>query len=126
MEAGFSLYGFAFLGQVQAAFADDNFEVFDIWDVLVDDRFVDESQAFRQAAVRANRAAGTLGAGLRNLKAVSVCQPALSSARIMMRSSPAPVSLAKSASSASKNGLETPLCTYQKISPVAGETKAVT
>lgn len=43
MEAGFSLYGFAFLGQVEAAFADDIFEVFDGWDVLVDDRFVDES-----------------------------------------------------------------------------------
>jgi hypothetical protein len=29
-------------------------------------------------------------------------------------------------SSASKNGFETPSCTYQKVSPLAGDTKAVT
>ena len=44
----------------------------------------------------------------------------------MIRSRPAPASSAKAASSGSKNGFETPLETYQKNSPVAGETKAVT
>ena len=44
----------------------------------------------------------------------------------MMRSRPAPASRANSARSASKNGLETPFDTYQKVSPVAGNTKAVT
>jgi hypothetical protein len=33
---------------------------------------------------------------------------------------------AKVLSSASKNGFETPSCTYQKVSPLAGDTKAVT
>jgi hypothetical protein len=43
-----------------------------------------------------------------------------------MRSRPAPDSLANAANKASKNGFETPLEIYQKHSPVAGETKAVT
>ncbi len=41
-----------------------------------------------------------------------------------MRSRPAPASWAKAASKASKNGFETPLETYQKHSPVAGDTNA--
>jgi len=44
----------------------------------------------------------------------------------MIRSRPAPASSAKAANNCSKNGFETPLETYQKHSPVAGETKAVT
>ena len=43
-----------------------------------------------------------------------------------MRSSPAPASRAKSASTSSKSRLETPVDRYQKLSPVAGETKTVT
>ena len=39
---------------------------------------------------------------------------------------PAPASRANSASSAAKNGLDTPFDTDQKVSPVAGNTKAVT
>jgi hypothetical protein len=45
---------------------------------------------------------------------------------ISRRSRPAPASSANSRSSASKNGLDTPFETYQKLSPVAGETNAVT
>lgn len=44
----------------------------------------------------------------------------------MILSRPAPASSAKVANRASKNGFETPLEMYQKHSPVAGETKAVT
>jgi hypothetical protein len=39
---------------------------------------------------------------------------------------PAPASRAKSASTSSKSCLETPVERYQKLSPVLGETKAVT
>src|SRR3954452_3436063 len=56
----------------------------------------------------------------------AVCQPALSSKSTMMRSRPAPASRANSASSAAKNGLETPFDTYQNVSPEVGCTKAVT
>ena len=56
----------------------------------------------------------------------SVCQPALSSTRMMMRSFPAPVERAKAASSFSKNGLLMPFDRYQTVSPLAGATKAVT
>jgi len=45
VEAGFSFYGFAFLGQVDAALADDVLELFDCWDMLVDDGLVDEGQS---------------------------------------------------------------------------------
>ena len=45
---------------------------------------------------------------------------------MMMRSDPAPASRAKVASKASKKGFDTPSDKYQKVSPVAGETKAVT
>src|SRR3954466_6789136 len=44
----------------------------------------------------------------------------------MMRSRPAPASRANSASSAAKNGFETPFEMYQKVSPEIGCTKAVT
>src|SRR3954452_21170965 len=47
----------------------------------------------------------------------SVCQPALSSSSTMMRSRPAPASRANRASSAAKNGLETPFDTDQNTSP---------
>ena len=43
-----------------------------------------------------------------------------------MRATPAPASRAKRASSFSKNRLETPFEMYQKVSPLVGETKAVT
>jgi hypothetical protein len=55
----------------------------------------------------------------------TVCQPALSSPSTMRRSRPAPASRANSASSAAKNGLETPFDTYQKVAPEIGCTKAV-
>ena len=44
----------------------------------------------------------------------------------MVRLTPAPASRAKVSSSAEKNGFETPSCTYQKVSPLAGDTNAVT
>jgi hypothetical protein len=44
----------------------------------------------------------------------------------MMRSRPAPASRAKSARVSAKSSLSTPVPMYQKLSPVAGETKAVT
>jgi hypothetical protein len=44
----------------------------------------------------------------------------------MIRSRPAFASRAKSARVASKSSLSTPVARYQKLSPVAGETKAVT
>src|SRR3954451_25056476 len=47
----------------------------------------------------------------------AVCQPALSSTSAIMRSRPAPASRANKASSAAKNGLDTPFDTYQKVSP---------
>src|SRR6185369_8067062 len=56
----------------------------------------------------------------------AVCQPALSSPSTTMRSRPAPASRANSASSAAKNGLDTPFDTYQNTSPEIGCTKAVT
>ncbi|MGA7324236.1 MAG: hypothetical protein WBX25_07095, partial [Rhodomicrobium sp.] len=43
----------------------------------------------------------------------------------MVRHIPAPASRANASSSASKNRFDTPLEMYQKVSPVAGETKAV-
>jgi hypothetical protein len=55
----------------------------------------------------------------------SPCQPALSSSSTMLRSRPAPASLANSASNSSKNGLETPFDTYQSVSLLAGATKTV-
>jgi hypothetical protein len=45
---------------------------------------------------------------------------------MMTRSRPAPASRAKSARVSSKSSLSTPVARYQKLSPVAGETKAVT
>jgi hypothetical protein len=45
---------------------------------------------------------------------------------MMIRSRPAPASRAKSARVSSKRSLATPVERYQKLSPVAGETKAVT
>src|SRR3954471_21621531 len=56
----------------------------------------------------------------------AVCQPALSSPSTRMRSRPAPASRANSASSAAKNGLDTPFDTDQNTSPDIGWTKAVT
>ena len=56
----------------------------------------------------------------------AVCPRAPSSTRTMMRPRPAPASREKSASVSSKSALETPLERRQKLSPVAGETKAVT
>ena len=56
----------------------------------------------------------------------AVCQPALSSSSTMLRSRPAPASRANRASSAAKNGLDTPFEMYQKVSPEIGCTKAVT
>src|SRR3954462_4863349 len=56
----------------------------------------------------------------------AVCQPALSSPSTMMRSRPAPASRANRASSAAKNGLDTPFDMDQKVSPEIGCTKAVT
>jgi hypothetical protein len=44
----------------------------------------------------------------------------------MIRSRPAPASRTKSARVPSKNALSTPVARYQKLLPVAGETKAVT
>ena len=44
----------------------------------------------------------------------------------MMRLEPASASRAKVSSKASKNSFDTPLETYQKVSPVAGDTNAVT
>src|SRR3954471_8931504 len=55
-----------------------------------------------------------------------VGEPALSSPSTRMRSRPAPASRANKASSAAKNGLETPFETYQNTSPEIGCTKAVT
>src|SRR3954463_6855440 len=52
--------------------------------------------------------------------------PARSSPSTTMRSRPAPASRANSASSAAKNGLETPFEMYQNTSPEIGWTKAVT
>src|SRR3954462_10419794 len=51
------------------------------------------------------------------LRLGAVCQPALSSPSTMTRSRPAPASRANSASSAAKNGLDTPFDTYQNVSP---------
>ena len=44
----------------------------------------------------------------------------------MMRLKPASASRAKVSSKASKNSFDIPLERYQKVSPVAGETNAVT
>ena len=44
----------------------------------------------------------------------------------MIRSRPAPASRAKRARVSSKSSLLAPVERYQKLSPVAGETKAVT
>lgn len=93
----------------------------------IDDRLVDEGpQRLGRLKLRAvggrktsRRPSGTASPG-------SPCQPALSSTRTMTRSRPAPASSAKRRNSASKNGFDTPLETYQKHSPVAGDTKAVT
>ena len=60
------------------------------------------------------------------LRLGAVCQPALSSSSTMMRSRPAPASRANRASSAAKNGLDTPFEMDQKVSPEIGCTKAVT
>jgi hypothetical protein len=45
---------------------------------------------------------------------------------MMIQSRPAPASRAKSARVSSKSCLSTLVARYQKLSPVAGETKAVT
>jgi hypothetical protein len=51
----------------------------------------------------------------------------LSRTRTIVRSRPAFASRVKVASNnASKNGLDTPSRKYQKVSPLAGDTKAVT
>ena len=56
----------------------------------------------------------------------ALCHPALSSTSRMIRPKPASASRAKVSSKASKNSFDTPLETYQKVSPVAGDAKAVT
>jgi hypothetical protein len=50
----------------------------------------------------------------------------LSSTSRMIRPKPASASRAKVSSKAAKNSFDTPLETYQKVSPVAGDAKAVT
>ena len=60
------------------------------------------------------------------LRLAGPCHPALSSTSKMMRLKPRFGLRAKVSSKASKNSFDTPLETYQKVSPVAGDTNAVT
>jgi hypothetical protein len=55
-----------------------------------------------------------------------VYQPAPSRTSRTIRSRPTPASRAKSASVSWNSSLSTPVERYQKLSPVAGETKTVT
>jgi hypothetical protein len=69
-------------------------------------------------------AAGGLCLGI--FRSAAPCHPALSGTSRMILATPALASRAKVSSSASKNSFDTPLERYQKVSPVAGDTKAVT
>ena len=97
MESGSALDLFALLGEGDTLGGDFLVELCDGCDVLVDDRLVDK------------RPKSFGGLQLRGV-----------------RLKPASASRAKVASSASKKSFDTPLETYQKVSPVAGETNAVT
>jgi hypothetical protein len=97
METGSASDDVALVRQRGASFADDCVELLDGSDMFVDDGLIDERPQ-----------------GLRRRTSTIV------------RSTPARASRAKTSSSAAKKGFETPSCTYQKVSPLAGETTAVT
>ena len=110
-----------------AAFGEKGVEVVERLEVAVGDGFVDERPEvlggleFRRVGWQVDEpdASGTARFG-------SVCQPAPSSRRTMIRSRPAPVSRAKPASIISKSRLSMPSERYQTVSPLSGATKAVT
>jgi len=117
---------FALLGKGDALVGDFRVEFLDSCNVLVDDRLVDKCpKSFGRLQLR------TIGRQMDEANAIGdfeigPCHPALSSTSKMMRLNPAPASRAKVSSNASKNSFDTPLERYQKVSPVAGETNAVT
>jgi len=111
-----------------AARGDDLVEDFEVGNVLVDDGLVDERpEGLGGLHLRGvgrledqteplwhDKAGFAVPAGIVEHKDDDPFAPA------------APASSANRRSNASKKGLETPFETYQKTSPVAGETKAVT
>ena len=127
MEAGLALDLFALVGERRASCRDDAVEVGERRDVPVDDGFVDEGpQRLRRLDFRGVGGWKTRRMPSGTSSPASPCQPALSRVSTMRRPRPAPASSAKAFKSASKNGFDTPSETYQKVSPDAGETNAVT
>ena len=127
MEAGLASDEVAVVVEGDASLGDDGVEVGEGVEVPVDDGFVDvdpEGLGGLQlrGVGRQVDEADAFGDG----EPGAVCQPAPSRTRMMIRSRPAPASRAKSARVSSKSSLSTPVERYQKLSPVAGETKAVT
>ena len=110
-----------------ATVCDGVFEIGEGVEVLVGQRLVEDGPEVL-GGLKLGRVAGQVASRIPSgtTRFGAVCQPALSSPSTRMRSHPAPASRANSASSAAKNGLETPFDTYQNTSPEIGCTKAVT
>jgi hypothetical protein len=138
METGSAADLLGLLSECDALSGDFCIEFLDGRDVVVDDRLVDKRpKGFGRLQL------GTIGRQINEANAIgnfeiglpmpylrnrlgSDCSAALSSTSKMMRLKPAPASRAKVSSKASKNSFATPLETYQKVSPAAGGTNAVT
>src|SRR3954471_64691 len=110
--------------EASATVCDDAFQIGEGLEVLVGERLI-QNRPEVLSRLKLGRVRGQVGEP-GTTRFGSVCQPALSSPSTMMRSRPAPASRANSASSAAKNGFETPFEMYQKVSPEVGCTKAVT
>jgi hypothetical protein len=118
---------FALLGKGDALVGDCRVEFCDGCDMLVDDRLVDKRpKSFGRLQLRTIGRQRNEANPIGDFEIGGPCHPALSSTRRMMRRKPASASRAKVSSSASKNSFATPFDRYQKVSPVAGETNAVT
>src|SRR3954469_24081925 len=88
---------------------EDRVQVGERGEVAVDDGFVDERpEALGGLQLRAVGGRKTSRMPSGTASPGSVCQPALSSTRTMMRSRPAPACRAKAASNLSKNRLSVP------------------
>jgi len=128
MEIGAAFDGLAFLGERDASLGDDFVELINGGDMLVDDGLVDERpQRLRRLQFR------RVGREKDEPHAVENSQPRFAMpASVVDHENDGSVNASagftrkKVSSSASKNGFDTPSNKYQKVSPVAGDTKAVT
>ena len=127
MEAGLAFDFLPFRGEDGATRGDDVVEGFEVGNMFVDDGLVDEGpQRFGGLHFRGVGGLEDEMETFRHDEAGFAVPAGVSSTRTMIRSRPAPASSANRRRSASNSGFDIPFETYQKTSPVAGETNVVT